>query len=156
LKEYFVHSEGQQLGPFSPATIDKMLKDGSLSSDSQVWTEGMESWQPADVIYSDITPKIQPPQVSREHVYFERGGVRVTNSRFLPGDQTFALSAINSVKLVTVRADQKPVTFLVLLAVLLAVAGMASQSMGWFLAALLFGLVAFLVYQGRKIRMQWL
>ena len=110
----------------------------------------MESWQPADVIYSDITPKIQPPQVSREHVYFERGGVRVTNSRFLPGDQTFALSAINSVKLVTVRADQKPVTFLVLLAVLLALAGMASQSMGWFLAALLCGLIAFLVYQGRK------
>jgi hypothetical protein len=94
-----------------------MLADGTISSDAQVWTEGMESWQPINIIHSGITSK-EPPAMPREHVYFDRGSVRVTNSRFLPGDQTFALSAINSVKLLKIPADLKPFVIVVSAAVI--------------------------------------
>lgn len=142
---YFVHSAGQQLGPFSPATIEEMLKDGTFSTDCQVWTEGMDSWQPASVA---LSPQASP--ISREQVYFDRDGVRVTNSRFLPGDQTFALSAINSVKLLKVRADQRPVAVLASAAGVCILGAIGGQSVGWFFAALAFGFVAFLIYRGLR------
>jgi hypothetical protein len=33
-----------------------------------------------------------------EKVFFENGNVKVTNARFVVGDQTFAMAAVNSVK----------------------------------------------------------
>ena len=41
---------GQSAGPYDISTLKKMLAEGSLKSDSLVWTDGMEDWAEAQTI----------------------------------------------------------------------------------------------------------
>jgi hypothetical protein len=85
----------------------------------------------------------------RDRLFF-RLSVTRSGLSFLPGDQTFALSAINSVKLLKLPADYRPVVILGTATVVCIFVAIANQSVGWFLAALLFGFVTFLIYRGLR------
>ena len=41
---------GKVTGPFSRAAMGRMVTDGTLSRDSQVWTQGQDGWKSADVV----------------------------------------------------------------------------------------------------------
>jgi hypothetical protein len=47
---YFVAVNGQQTGPYPPATLQAMAGQGSLTADSMIWAQGMPSWMPANQI----------------------------------------------------------------------------------------------------------
>jgi membrane protease subunit (stomatin/prohibitin family) len=47
---YFVAVNGQQTGPYPPATLQAMAGQGSLSAASMVWAQGMPGWVPANQV----------------------------------------------------------------------------------------------------------
>lgn len=48
---FYIHG-GQQMGPIEESGLRSLLRDGTLDGSTQVWTEGMDSWQPA----ADVMP----------------------------------------------------------------------------------------------------
>ncbi|MHB1342721.1 MAG: DUF4339 domain-containing protein [Coriobacteriia bacterium] len=46
---WFYLVDGARVGPIPDAGLRGQLRDGTLSSDSPVWTEGMADWEPAAV-----------------------------------------------------------------------------------------------------------
>ncbi len=59
---WHIAKDGATTGPFSTASMGRMVGDGSLTRDSMVWTPGQDGWMKAD----DVTPlarlfTIQPP-----------------------------------------------------------------------------------------------
>ncbi len=57
MKTYFIHSEGQQLGPFSV----EELKQRKISRDTPVWCEGMDGWELAITVEELKTLFISTP-----------------------------------------------------------------------------------------------
>ena len=47
---WHVAANGKTEGPFSRATMGRMIADGSLNRSSQVWTAGQDGWKPAEEI----------------------------------------------------------------------------------------------------------
>lgn len=45
-KEFMIARDGQQYGPYSTEDLLQYLKDGQVSLDDLVWSEGMEDWRP--------------------------------------------------------------------------------------------------------------
>ncbi len=53
---------GQTKGPFSTASMGRMVQDGSLTRDSMVWTPGQDGWRPAgEVTVLARLFTVQPP-----------------------------------------------------------------------------------------------
>ncbi len=45
---WHIAKDGETSGPFSKAALGRMARDGELSRDSYVWTEGQDGWQRAE------------------------------------------------------------------------------------------------------------
>lgn len=166
---FHVARDGQTIGQFSESEFQEKVFSNEISPDDFFWCEGFADWkqvseyhlQGRQVSSPPPVPAMPPrlptaaagataPSTSQERVYFEGGGVRVTNSRFLPGDQTFALSAINSVKLLKSQADYRPAVLLVTATAVCIFVALVGQSLGWFLGAILFGIVTFFTFRRLK------
>lgn len=65
--QFFVAVNGQQQGPFPPATLQQMVTQGALTRDTLVWRQGLASWIKAGdatelVSLFGATPPPLPPQ----------------------------------------------------------------------------------------------
>lgn len=45
---FYIAVDGKKKGPFDISRLRKMMQDGSFSSDTLVWKEGMDNWIPAE------------------------------------------------------------------------------------------------------------
>ena len=54
--EWFYVKDGQQLGPVSRSELDQIVQRGEIGSDSLVWQEGMENWEPHAGLASSAPP----------------------------------------------------------------------------------------------------
>ena len=61
--QYFVAVNGQQQGPYTPQTLEQMIRQGSLSRDTLVWKQGMAAWTKAGeaVDLTDFFGAVPPP-----------------------------------------------------------------------------------------------
>jgi tetratricopeptide (TPR) repeat protein len=53
---------GQQLGPFSETQVRKYLEEGLLSPSDLALSEGMEEWQPVDLVLANLPPSAPAPE----------------------------------------------------------------------------------------------
>jgi type II secretory pathway pseudopilin PulG len=58
-----IHKNGQQLGPYSEAQIEEMLRSGNLSHEDLAWSPGMAEWQPLSSfsIFRNKSDQFAPP-----------------------------------------------------------------------------------------------
>ncbi|WP_031435654.1 DUF4339 domain-containing protein [Methylomarinum vadi] len=49
-KDYFFSKNNQQTGPLDLEAIKKKIAEGTITSQTLVWREGMDNWKPADQI----------------------------------------------------------------------------------------------------------
>ena len=64
-RTYYVASEGHQTGPFTIREVGSKIRRSDLGRETLVWTQGMESWQPAGELeglqtYFDQVPPTLP------------------------------------------------------------------------------------------------
>lgn len=48
--QWFVHSNGEQMGPYTGAQLVEYAQQGSIVAETMVWAEGMPEWVPASQI----------------------------------------------------------------------------------------------------------
>lgn len=48
--QWFVHSNGQQMGPYTGEQLVEYAQQGSITAETMVWAEGMPEWAPASQI----------------------------------------------------------------------------------------------------------
>ncbi len=49
-KSWFISWKGEQLGPYSWETLVRQARKGTLNPKALIWSEGMDSWKPADSV----------------------------------------------------------------------------------------------------------
>jgi hypothetical protein len=64
-RTYYVAAEGHQTGPFTIREVGSKIRRSDLARETLVWTQGMESWQPASELaelqaYFDQVPPTLP------------------------------------------------------------------------------------------------
>ncbi|KGM32118.1 DUF4339 domain-containing protein, partial [Inquilinus limosus] len=63
---YHVAIDGKQSGPFPAAQLQGLVRDGRLTRDSLVWTQGMANWSKAGevsalaTLFTDQPPPLPP------------------------------------------------------------------------------------------------
>jgi hypothetical protein len=64
--QWFVHSDDQQMGPYTGEQMVQYAQDGNITPETMVWAEGMEEWVPASQV-SGLFPEAaaQPAEVAR-------------------------------------------------------------------------------------------
>ena len=48
--QVYVLVNGQQAGPFTQSELEKLVKNGTLTSETLVWEAGMAAWSPANTL----------------------------------------------------------------------------------------------------------
>jgi hypothetical protein len=48
--QWFVHSDGEQMGPYSGEQLVQYVQEGRVTAETMVWAEGMPEWLPASQI----------------------------------------------------------------------------------------------------------
>ena len=61
IKQYFVAVEGKQTGPYSLEEIEKELLTGTITKETLLWTQGLDTWTKADSLLSDRFMQTPPP-----------------------------------------------------------------------------------------------
>ena len=59
--QYFVAINGNSEGPFPIDTIHAYVQNGKITHKTRMWTEGMEAWDEASNVVSDVFAKTPPP-----------------------------------------------------------------------------------------------
>jgi membrane protease subunit (stomatin/prohibitin family) len=62
--QYFIHMNGQQVGPYPLATLQQGASSGQFQPQTPVWREGLAGWQPASTVpelASIFGPSSPPP-----------------------------------------------------------------------------------------------
>ncbi len=47
---FYIDVRGEQKGPVTKAVLDKALLEGSVTEESYIWRQGMESWEPLKTV----------------------------------------------------------------------------------------------------------
>lgn len=50
MKPLYIFRDEQRLGPFDPTDVQRLLNTGQLSRDDPAWTEGLDRWEPLQVV----------------------------------------------------------------------------------------------------------
>ncbi|BDC52525.1 hypothetical protein F183_A48400 [Bryobacterales bacterium F-183] len=58
---WYYADNGRQAGPIDDATLDNMIRLGSIKQDTLVWKEGMANWQPLSTVRPAAAPAPPPP-----------------------------------------------------------------------------------------------
>jgi len=61
IAQYFVAIEGKSEGPFSLEAVEKELLLGKINGDTLIWTQGMDGWEKASTVLSNISTQTPPP-----------------------------------------------------------------------------------------------
>jgi hypothetical protein len=48
--QWFIHSNGEQMGPYTGEQLVQYAQQGSVTAETMVWTEGMAEWAPASQV----------------------------------------------------------------------------------------------------------
>lgn len=67
--DIFIHKDGQQLGPFSQATLQGQIAAGTLSLNDHCWHQGLDDWKPADVVLKAFNEKTPPKILPKGQAY---------------------------------------------------------------------------------------
>ena len=98
----YVTSEGEVLGPYAPQEVSTLVKKGTYPADVLVCSEGQSEWKPFSTLFrQSLLPPPPPPNVVQretERTFYEDATVKVTNMRFIVGEQTYVMRNITSVK----------------------------------------------------------
>ena len=61
---YYLVMDGQnRVGPFPIDQVVKMVKSGTINTDTPIWKQGMESWSTVGGIWNQLLPEEPPPFV---------------------------------------------------------------------------------------------
>lgn len=58
---WFYALNNQQQGPITDEQLDQLIRGGVVRSDTLVWHEGMENWQPLDAARAAVPKAELPP-----------------------------------------------------------------------------------------------
>ncbi|NWK56397.1 DUF4339 domain-containing protein [Verrucomicrobiaceae bacterium N1E253] len=58
---HYTDSSGQQQGPISADALQQLAINGSITTETQVWTEGMDEWAPASQVEGLISEQAPAP-----------------------------------------------------------------------------------------------
>jgi len=61
LPQYYIARNGVQEGPFSLEAIETMIKEGQMTRETLVWTQGMSEWAAAETILGNHFAQTPPP-----------------------------------------------------------------------------------------------
>jgi hypothetical protein len=106
---YYVHRAGQTLGPYSPENLVLMLRAHQLGVEDLAVEEGCEDWAPLGNIVDPALladADMSETDEASERVFYASQGVTVTISRFIVGNQTFAMRNISSVRMKRLRPSR--------------------------------------------------
>ncbi len=53
---YFIHVNGSQRGPYTSRQICHLVNSGLVPNDALFWCEGMDQWQPVDILLDPAAP----------------------------------------------------------------------------------------------------
>jgi hypothetical protein len=53
---YFIHVNGNQRGPYTSRQICHLVNSGLAPKDAMFWCEGMDQWQPVEILLDPSTP----------------------------------------------------------------------------------------------------
>ena len=89
---YHIAREGKQLGTFTEEEVLEGLENGEILPTDELWTEGMEEWQPVEEViepHEDAEPKEEPVAEEEEPedalvVDFEEGKETQSVTPFVP------------------------------------------------------------------------
>jgi uncharacterized membrane protein len=88
MEKFFMVYEGNaQRGPYSVSQLENFRRNGELSAQALVWTEGMSDWQPIATVLAVAPPLPQAPVPTRSVV------IPNTLSTVKESDYTFILIA---------------------------------------------------------------
>lgn len=59
---WYIHKDGQQLGPYSREQLSSMAQSGEINPQTQVWADGMSNWIPASQLTWLFGSAQAPPQ----------------------------------------------------------------------------------------------
>ena len=59
--KYWLGKNGQQLGPYELADLQRMLAQGEIGAGDLAWTQGMANWAPALEVVRPAPPAPAPP-----------------------------------------------------------------------------------------------
>lgn len=99
--DIFILQNGQQVGPFSEASARSLVQNGAAVLNDLAWREGMSQWEPLQAV-------IDLGGNPGEQVFLELGSVKVTNTRFVVGPNTYPMSQISFVQAAHAHGSQMP------------------------------------------------
>jgi hypothetical protein len=86
--QWFVHSNGEQMGPYTGQQLVEYAQQGNILADTMVWTEGMAEWAPASQVPGLIpaapVPAPAPAPVSTTSAAWAPPGSRLATSGARP------------------------------------------------------------------------
>ena len=63
--EYYLHQNGEQVGPYTQEQITAMLSSGQISPEDMIWHEGLPEWKPVrEVIQANAGATPQAPSLT--------------------------------------------------------------------------------------------
>jgi len=62
--EYYIVVSGEKKGPFAQQSLENMSRQGELSQETLVWTDGMTDWQPARTVLPGLFAGASSPPLS--------------------------------------------------------------------------------------------
>lgn len=100
--EWFVHSNDQQMGPYTDEQMVQYAQEGNITAETLVWAEGMAEWSPASQIpglFAEVAPAAaQPVEVVKAPAWAPPGArVPVTAATGNPQYATGSSSLTQSV-----------------------------------------------------------
>jgi hypothetical protein len=60
-EQYFVAIDGNSEGPYTLEVIEEYINSGKINKKSRMWKEGMQEWDEAAKVMSELFSKIPPP-----------------------------------------------------------------------------------------------
>ena len=130
----YITENGEVLGPFPETAVRSMIGTGTYGPDVLVCPEGQTEWTAFNKL-AGADPASPASQPAGEQVFYEAPGVKVTNSRFVVGEQTYVMRHITSVKPARVDPNRSAPILLLALGVVML--------LFWFLDREVFAFVIF-------------
>lgn len=84
MNEWYVLSEGQQLGPYTDEQLVQFAQEGRIAADTMVWAEGMAEWAPASEVPGLIAPAPVPVAKSVTSAAWAPPGARAVTATTSP------------------------------------------------------------------------
>lgn len=129
----YIAQDGEPLGPYTDRQLCEYIAAGMLTPDEPACLEGQDDWRPLKHFLpsnfrgtiSSLRWRDAPRRgETQEQFFLQSDYINVTNTRFVVGLQTYAMSSIVSVQLLTIAPRRTAPVLLLLAGLALAVFGL--------------------------------